>query len=316
MSTRVAVIGTGLVGRAWSVVFARAGLDVVLYDAADGAAASTLKLVDSMLPELAEVGLLNGEASQQVRARMSEARSLGEALDGAAYVQESGPERVEAKQAIHRDIDALAASGAVVASSTSGIPASAFTQDLPQRQRCLVAHPINPPHIVPLVEIVPAPWTSEAAVSFTHDLMTQVGQSPITLKREVSGFVVNRLQGALLAEAFRLVQDGVCDVSDVDAAIADGLGLRWSFIGPFEIIDLNSAAGVRGYCDMLGPLYYELAKEQADPREWDEALVSAIEIARRTALPMQELPSRQAWRDKWLARLVASKRAIAGEIGG
>ena len=103
-----------------------------------------------------------------------------------------------------------------------------------------MAHPINPPHIIPLVEIVPAPWTDPDAVTRTRALMEAVGQSPISTTREVNGFIVNRLQGALLGEAFRLVQDGVCSVADVDAAIADGLGLRWSFIGPFETIDLNS----------------------------------------------------------------------------
>src|SRR5690606_2084294 len=119
------------------------------------------------------------------------------------------------------------------------IPASAFTEALKNRSRCLVAHPINPPHIIPLVEIVPAPWTDPAVVERTRALMNEVGQAPIQLTREVSGFVVNRLQGALLAEAFRLVENGVCTTADVDAAVADGLGLRWSFVGPFETIDLN-----------------------------------------------------------------------------
>ena len=315
MSDKIAIIGTGLVGRAWSVVFARAGLSVSLYDPADGAVEATLSVVDQMLPGLEEVGLLSGQTSESVRSNMQAADGLSGALDGAVYVQESGPERVEVKQDIHRQIDQLAPPTAVVASSTSGIPASSFTEDLAHRRRCLVAHPINPPHIVPLVEVVPAPWTEPKAVSFTQQLMRRVGQSPIQLNKEVNGFVVNRLQGALLGEAFRLVEDGVCGVADVDAAIADGLGLRWSFIGPFETIDLNSPRGVRGYCDMLGSLYYELAQEQADPREWTEPLVQRVDQERRRDLPMPDLPDRQAWRDKWLARLVVGKRDIAQELG-
>jgi 3-hydroxyacyl-CoA dehydrogenase len=179
----------------------------------------------------------------------------------------------------------------------------------------LVAHPINPPHIIPLVEIVPAPWTDPACVTQTRRLMEAVGQSPISTTREVNGFIVNRLQGALLGEAFRLVQDGVCSVADVDAAIADGLGLRWSFIGPFETIDLNSAQGVPGYCDMLGQLYYDLAKEQADPREWTPELVARINDERRAALPMDQHQARQDWRDRQLAALVGHKKAQAQKDG-
>lgn len=312
---KIAIVGTGLVGRAWSVVFARADFEVMLFDPVPGAVANTLGLVDDMLPELATADMLRGKSPDAVRANMQEAGSLAEALDGAIYVQESGPERVEAKLAIHAEVDRLASPEVIIASSTSGIPASAFTEDLANRERYLIAHPINPPHIVPLVELVPAPWTAPRAVEVTRELMTQVGQSPIQLNREVNGFLVNRLQGALLSEAFRLVEDGVCGIEDVDAAIADGLGLRWSFIGPFETIDLNSPGGIRGYCDMLGPLYYDLAKEQADPREWGDALVTALEQSRRAKLSMDDLPARQSWRDKWLTRIVNAKRAIAGDLG-
>jgi L-gulonate 3-dehydrogenase len=179
----------------------------------------------------------------------------------------------------------------------------------------LVAHPINPPHIIPLVEIVPAPWTDPEAVIRTRRLMEAVGQSPISTTREINGFIANRLQGALLSEAFRLVQDGVCSAGDVDAAIADGLGLRWAFIGPLETIDLNSARGVPGYCDMLGQLYYDLAKEQADPREWTPEIVGEINAQRRAALPLDQLEQRQAWRDRRLAALVGHKRAESKKDG-
>ena len=217
------------------------------------------------------------------------------------------------KRALYVELDRLAAPETVLASSTSGIPASRFTEALAGRRRCLVAHPINPPHIIPLVEIVPAPWTDAQAVARTRTLMDAVGQKPISTTREVPGFVVNRLQGALLAEAFRLVEDGVCSVADVDAAIADGLGLRWSFIGPFETIDLNSPQGVKGYCDMLGALYHDLAREQADPREWGTELVAEIDRQRREALPVEGIAARSAWRDRRLARLMAHKRRADAE---
>jgi 3-hydroxyacyl-CoA dehydrogenase len=315
MAGRAAVVGTGLVGRAWSIVFARAGLEVAMWDPAAGAVEKALGLIDEALPELAEAKLLRGEAPAAVRGRLRPAGSLREALAGADHVQESAPERVEVKQALWRELDEAAEPQTVLASSTSGIPASAFTEELQGRARCLVAHPINPPHIVPLVELVPAPWTDAATVERTAALMRQVGQSPIRLNREVKGFVVNRLQGALLAEAFKLVEDGVCSTADVDAAIGDGLGLRWSFIGPFETIDLNSPTGVRGYCEMLGQLYYELAQEQAEARRWGPELVAKIEAERRERLAAADITKRAQWRDRRLAHLMAAKTEADAKHG-
>ncbi|MGI9333020.1 MAG: 3-hydroxyacyl-CoA dehydrogenase [Gammaproteobacteria bacterium] len=313
MSQRVAIIGVGLVGRAWATVFARAGYDAVLFDPADGVAARAAELIRDSLPDLHAAELLNAKTPAEVFAHVHVAATMAEAVDGTVHVQESGPERVEVKRDIHAQLDRLAPAHAVLASSTSGIPASQFTESLPGRSRCLVAHPINPPHIIPLVEIIPAPWTEAECVERTRRLMTDVGQSPIRTTREIDGFVANRLQGALLSEAFRLVEDGVCTVADIDTAIADGLGLRWSFIGPFETIDLNSPSGVRGYCDMLGELYYSLAKEQADPRPWSQALVAEIERQRRAALSLDDIASRQAWRDRRLAQLVAHRREAIEE---
>lgn len=305
---RIAVVGTGLVGRAWAIVFARAGFDTVMFDPIAGVAANARVLIEQGLPDLSDADLLNGRTAQEVMTHLSVASSLAEALEGVSHVQESAPERVEIKRALYAQMDQLAGPDTILASSTSGIPASQFTESLAARARCLVAHPINPPHIIPLVEIVPAPWTNPDAVARTRTLMAAVGQKPISTTREINGFIVNRLQGALLGEAFRLVEDGVCSVADIDAAIADGLGLRWSFIGPFETIDLNSPRGVRGYCEMLGPLYFDLAKEQADPRAWSPALVEDIERQRRAELALEALPQRQAWRDRRLARLVGHKR--------
>ena len=315
MAEKIAIVGTGLVGRAWSVVFARAGFTVALYDPVAGVVEQAVQLIEQSLPELAEAGLLGVSGVSQVMARLLPTESLEIALDGAMHVQESAPERVDVKLDLYQQLDELAAPQTVLASSTSGIPASAFTESLANRQRCLVAHPINPPHIIPLVEIVPAPWTSPAVVAQTRELMTRIRQSPIQLNHEVKGFVVNRLQGALLAEAFKLVDDGVCSVADVDAAVADGLGLRWSFIGPFETIDLNSPKGVRGYCDMLGDLYFELAQEQAEARPWRDELVAEIERQRRTGLDETGILERQVWRDQRLAQLVGDKKRAEEKLG-
>jgi 3-hydroxyacyl-CoA dehydrogenase len=306
----ITIVGCGLVGGSWGLVFARAGFDVTLYDPQPASIEAALAFVRSAAPALAAQDLLNGQSVDAVLHRLQPAGTLAEAVQNADYIQESAPERLPIKQALYQEMTKLVKPGAIIASSTSGLPASSFTAGIPGRERCLVAHPINPPHLVPLVELVPAPWTAADVVDRTEALMKQVGQVPIRLRREVAGFVVNRLQSAVLAEAFRLVEDGVCAVGDVDAAVADGLGLRWFFMGPFETIDLNAQGGVADYCAKLGPMYFDLAREQADPRQWSEALVAAVEAQRREKTAADRLDARKAWRDRCLAAFVKAKRAV------
>jgi 3-hydroxyacyl-CoA dehydrogenase len=304
-----------VVGSSWALVFARAGHEVAVYDAAPAAVAAALAFARGALADLAAQGLAGAEPAETVLARLKPTTDLEEALAGADYVQESAPERVEIKRELYKRLDTLAAPNTILASSTSGLPASSFTEPLARRSRCLVVHPINPPHLVPLVELVPAPWTDAAVVERAAALMRAVGQSPIRLSREINGFVVNRLQSALLGEAFRLVEDGVCSVEDVDKAVSDGLGLRWFFMGPFETIDLNAQHGVAEYCRNLGPMYYDLAKEQADPRPWTPALVTAVEEERRRRTAAEGLPARRTWRDRCLAALVAAKGRVFTDYG-
>jgi L-gulonate 3-dehydrogenase len=310
--SRIAVVGCGVVGSSWSLVFTRAGFEVAVYDQSAAAVQDTLRFVRSALADLAAQGLFDGDIDT-VCARLKPAASLEEALAGVDYVQESAPERVEIKRALYAQLDAIAAPGTILASSTSGLPASSFTDHLPNRSRCLVVHPINPPHLIPLVELVPAPWTDAGVLERAAKIMEAVGQSPIRLSREINGFVVNRLQSALLGEAFRLVEDGLCSAADVDKAVSDGLGLRWFFMGPFETIDLNAQNGVAEYCKNLGPMYYGLAKEQADPREWGPQLVKTVEDERRLTTAAAGLPARRSWRDRCLAAFVAAKRRVLAE---
>jgi L-gulonate 3-dehydrogenase len=303
--TSVAVVGAGLIGRAWSIVFARAGFDVALWDPYPQQVEAALAFIAERLPELEEAGLLK-EPPRLVVTRIRSAGTLADALTGAEHVQENGPERVDAKLALFAELDRLARPDAVLASSTSGIPASAFTGKLPGRARCLVAHPVNPPYLIPLVELCPAPWTDPAVVSRTRALMTSAGQVPATVNKEMDGFALNRLQGALLAEAFRLIADGVISPTDLDALVKHGLGLRWSFMGPLETIDLNAPGGLKDYCDRYGPLYAELQR-QMTPREWDTTLIDQLQAARREELPANLQGVRQEWRDRRLMALLAHK---------
>jgi 3-hydroxyacyl-CoA dehydrogenase len=305
--TKISIVGAGLIGRAWAIVFARSGFDVALWDGDAKALNAALGTIGERLGDLKQAGLIADPAA--ILKRITLRATLRETVADAGYVQENLPETVAIKQRVFAEMDELARSDAILASSTSSIPASAFTESLKGRARCLVAHPVNPPYLVPVVELSGAPWTSPETIARTRALMEQAGQVPVTVQREIQGFILNRLQGALLNEAFRLVEDGYVTVDDLDKTIAHGLGLRWSFMGPFETIDLNAPGGVRDYCERYGPMYYELAKQQSDPRAWRGA-VDQVEAERSKSLPREKLAERQTWRDRRLMALAAHKRKM------
>jgi 3-hydroxyacyl-CoA dehydrogenase len=242
---------------------------------------------------------------------MRVAPTLADALDGAVYVQESLPELPEVKREIFAALDALAAPDTVLASSTSAIPGSTFTEGLAGRARCLVAHPVNPPHLVPLVELCGAPWTTPATIERARALLTRAGQVPITVRRELEGFILNRLQSALLNEAFRLIDQGYVSADDLDKTMKDGLGLRWAFMGPMETIDLNAPAGVADYLARYSPFFRRLDAEIKAAAPWRDALGPQLEAERRRAVPATELAARQAWRDRRLMALLAHKNEMS-----
>ena len=302
---KIAVIGGGLIGRAWSMVFARGGFRVSLFDQSQEAASNALGFIAARLPELYESGLI-ADSPDVVLARISLAPTLESALEGAIYVQENGPERAEAKIALFARMDELAAPGCILASSTSGIPASVFTEKLKGRARCLVSHPVNPPYLVPVVELCPAPWTKPEVVLATRAIMERAGMVPATIKKEINGFVLNRLQIALVSEAFRLVADGVVSPEDCDATIKHGLGLRWSIMGPFETCDLNAPGGIEDYVARYGGLYAQVQAEQT-PVDLTPELVAEVDAAMRSHLALEDQPARQEWRDRRLMALLAHK---------
>ena len=308
---KIAIVGCGLIGRAWTMVFARAGHPVTLYDSVPETVGKAVGLIREGLEELHRAGLIT-ELPEAIMRRVTTSGTLAGAVAEADYVQENTAERVEVKRDVFRDLDAIAPADCILASSTSTIQTSRFTENLPGRHRCIVAHPTNPPHVVPVVEISPAPWTSPAVVARTLALQERVGQVPITVRKEVEGFILNRLQGALLLEAWRLVKEDYVSVDDLDKCLKDGLGLRWAFMGPFETIDLNAPGGVADYARRYGPLMYGMLKD-VRPEPWDDALVAKVEGERRKSMPHSEHAEREAWRDRRLMALVAHKRAAEKE---
>jgi 3-hydroxyacyl-CoA dehydrogenase len=311
---KIAIIGAGLVGRSWAISFARGGHDCFLWDAEPGAAEAAIGFIRQILPDLQANDLLRSSTPDQLLSRLHVARTAQEALAGAIYAQESTPERVEVKREVYAMLDALADPDTILASSTTALLPSSFTEGLKGAARCVVAHPINPPYVIPAVEVVPAPWTSPQVVEKTAELLRSVGHVPVVMQKELDGFLVNRLQGALLHEAFRLVAEGYAEVEDIDACLRDGLALRWSFIGPFETIDLNAPGGVRDYVARYGPAFARIAAG-VQPIDWTGKVLDQVEAQRRAQLPAAALAARQAWRDRRLMALAAHKQTAAREIG-
>lgn len=312
---KVAIVGCGFIGRAWAISFARARHEVRLWDQEQAAANAARDYISGILGDLAANDLLDGQEPDEVLTRISVSDDLEQALDGVTYIQENTPEKLEIKRAIFSKLDALAAPETVIASSTSALLPSAFTDHVANRQRCLVVHPINPPYLIPAAEVVPAPWTSQETVERARDFLISAGHAPLVMKRELDGFIMNRMQGALLEEAFRLVADGYASIEDVDIGIRDGLALRWSFMGPFETIDLNAPGGVRDYVERYQSIYSNIFPQMLRRVDWAGEVMDTIEADRRKRLSKENLTDRQVWRDRRLMALAAHKRKSDEEFG-
>lgn len=302
-----AMIGTGLIGRAWANVFARAGWDVRLWDPEPAALTAAPKLITEALHDVARHGLAKDPAA--AAKRLTVAASLEDALAGAELVQESGPERLDVKLDVFARLDAAAAPNAILATSSSFIVTSRFAAELKGRHRCLVAHPVNPPHVVPIVELSGAPFTSPDTIARARTIYDSVGQVPIVVKKEIDGFILNRMQAVLLSEAMRLVGGGYVEAEDLDKTIRDGLGLRWAFMGPFETIELNAPGGIPDYCARYGETLLRTSADPVTPDLWSaDNTARAVKSWGRSPTP-EEILKKQRWRDDRLAALVAHKKA-------
>jgi 3-hydroxyacyl-CoA dehydrogenase len=237
---RIAVIGTGVIGASWTALFLAKGLDVVATDIAPDAEASLRRFVDMAWPALKRLGL----APNASQSRLTFNADLVTAVKGADLVQENGPERIEFKRKLYGQLDGVLPPDVIIASSSSGLTMSEIQTACPSHpERCLIGHPFNPPHLIPLVEIVGGAKTSEDTIQRASEFYTALGKQTVRLHKEVPGHVANRLQAALAREVYHLVAEGVVSVADVDAALCWGPGLRWGIMGQVLLNHLGGGQG-------------------------------------------------------------------------
>ena len=237
---RIAIIGTGVIGASWTALFLAKGLQVVATDIAPNAEAALRKFVETAWPALQRLGL-SPVASQS---NLKFTAELAHAIAGADLVQENGPERIEFKQKVYGQLDDLLPPDVIIASSSSGLTMSEIQSGAASHpERCVIAHPFNPPHLVPLVEIVGGAKTSEATIRRAAEFYTSIGQRTVRLNKEMPGHVANRLQAALAREVYYLVAEGVVSAADVDTALSWGPGLRWGIMGNMMLNHLGGGPG-------------------------------------------------------------------------
>src|SRR5271156_6065384 len=236
----VAIIGTGVIGASWSALFLAKGLEVTATDVAPNAEAALRRFVDAAWPALKRLGLAAGASQSNLKFNAV----LAEAVAGADLVQENGPERIDFKKKLYGELDELLAPDVIIASSSSGLTMSEIQSGAASHpERCVIAHPFNPPHLIPLVEIVGGAKTSEATIRRAAEFYTSIGQRTVRLNKEMPGHVANRLQAALAREVYYLVADGVVSAADVDTALCWGPGLRWGVMGNMMLNHLGGGPG-------------------------------------------------------------------------
>jgi 3-hydroxyacyl-CoA dehydrogenase len=302
---RVAIIGTGVIGASWAALFAAHGHEVRASDPRPDAADALRAAVERCWPSLERQGLVGDGGSPDL---VDIAPSTADAVDGATFVQENAPERLDVKHELYRQIDSVAAPDVVIASSSSGLMPTELQRACEHYpERVLVGHPFNPPHLIPLVEVVGGEATSDAAIGDAMTTYTSIGKSPIHIRAELPGHVTNRLQAALWREAYWLVEQGVVSVAEIDRAISSGPGLRWALLGPFATQHLSGGeGGIAHVVEHLGPPMVDWWRTMQAAELTDE-LKAAVVAGVNAELDGVDQVAMADDRDRLLEQLIVAK---------
>jgi len=307
---KTAIVGGGIIGRSWAVVYARAGLPVAIYE---HVAENRARVLDQVAEAIAQSASLVSDAEAQKAAldRITVPERIEDAVADADFVHECIDEKLDSKRSIFATLEFCAKPSAILATTTSSFPVSTFASDLAGRDRCIVVHPATPPHLLPVTEICPAPFTAQSVTDATFAFMERCGQVPVLIRFEQSSFVLNRLQGALVVEMLRCLNSGIMSASDIDKIISQGFGLRWAFLGPFEGVDLNAAGGIREYLEKFGFIFDDMAKlNGASDKVVTPEAIAMLEAYARAQLPLDQIGERTGWRDRAIASLRDLKARI------
>lgn len=300
---RVALVGSGLIGQGWAALFALHGYGVVMQDLSEEKVEEAKGRAVHHIGTLVDAGL--GKNARAAAKRLETTTSLGEALEGADYIQESVFESLKVKCPLYAEMDELAPKGVVFASSTSGLLMTDIAKDMRRHpERAIVAHPWNPVHLVPLVELSPGSKTSRETTDLTYRVMEDIGRVPVVLKKEAPGFIANRLSAVLWREALNLVDQGVASVEDVDKAIRAGPGIRWAIMGPYMTYHLGGGKGGIEY--LMRHIGASKAKWLETAATWTEAPESVVQKAIDGVDEMvggKSLEELESWRDAYLLEL-------------
>ena len=328
--SKIGIIGSGLIGRSWTMIFVSYGFDVHLYDVVPENVTNAMKLIKEQLDELEIQGLLRGQLNAAAQfGHVHRAKTLADAVSDAIHIQvcknetidfdlltkmkcllqECVFENLELKKQVFSEIDAICSNTVVLCSSTSCFLPSLITENLTHKSQFIVGHPVNPPYFVPLVEIVPSKWTDQDILKRTDDLYRLVGQKPVVLKREIEGFIVNRIQYAILNECYRLIEDDVISVTDVDSVMSDGLGMRYAFIGPWETAHLN-AQGMEEYFAKYAQGINDVSRTMGPVPMMSGDTAKLIADQMNGIIPESKLPERRQWRDQRLIALSQLKKKM------
>ena len=306
-SQNLVILGAGSIGTSFAAAFSDAGWNVVLFDPNLTCSQAVIRQVNDHKGAITLAGLVSG----MEEGKIDVVASPQVALKNASLVLECGPEDLSIKREIFAKLLDTTPNETLLATASSAILISQIVTNSEQQSRCIVAHPVNPPSVLRLVELCPAPGTTEYFMERAKTIFANAGFKSAVLDREIEGFILNRLQGAVLREAYRLVNERIAEPNDIDNVMRLGLGPRWALSGPFETAELNTPGGLAAHAKRMGPAYKRMGEERGESVEWTPELVERVVRARNEARGNVTISERAAWRSRAVAQLVAIRNLLS-----